>query len=239
MNRGSIWIANTVDEYTCYLKSRGMLFTEDGFPLFSKQHFLEEWPDAVVTYKYRESSLVREEGKTLLCHYAPDDQILPRFDKLYDELDTYRLYMGAAMPDLTVTWDMNPAFQAEVMLLNQLYAAVLAVNGVKIAANTRCGALGSMRHLRSIPKGVMWISGFLGCERETDPANVAYVGKILSLRPSKLLIYGKSDRVVEDQLNRMGVDFRRFPDVHALYKSRGRREGERFLDAEGRFVDKS
>ena len=219
MKRGAFWVISLIDEYTEYLEAQGVAFTEEGFPQLPQSCFLDEWPDRVVTYKYRNSRLVTDKRRTVLCLYAPDNQIFPRLDKVFDELGEYSQYMGAVMSDATVTWDMDPDFQVEMMLLNQLYMAVLAMNGIKVIANTRCGKPDTVRYLGAIPHGVMWASGFLGCERESDPASVSFISKILAVRPSKLLLYGKRDPVAESRLDSMGVNYRRYPDVHAEYKN--------------------
>ena len=208
-----------IDEYTDYLEAQGVALTEEGFPLLPRFCFLGEWPDQVVTYKYRNSQLVADKKRTVLCLYAPDNQILPRLDKVFNELEGYGNYMGTVMSDATVTWDMDSDFQAEMMLLNQLYMAVLAVNGIKVVANTRCGEADTIRYLGAIPHGVMWASGFLGCKGERSPSDFSYIAKILALRPSKLLIYGKHDMIAESQLDRLGIDYRRYPDVHTSYKN--------------------
>lgn len=219
MKRGALWVMNLIDEYTDYLEAKGAAFTEEGFPQLPRSCFLSEWPDRVVTYKYRNSRLVIDKERTVLCLYAPDNQIFPRLDKVLDELGEYGQYMGAVMSDATITWDMDFDFQAEMMLLNQLYMAVIAINGIKVVANTRCGGPDTIRHLGSIPHGVMWASGFLGCKGERNPSDFSYIAKILALRPSKLLIYGKRDAIAESQLDRLGIDYRRYPDVHTACKN--------------------
>ena len=46
----------------------------------------------------------------------------------------------------------------------------------------------------------------------------SYLIKILNLRPTNLLIYGKEDQNVNDMLDTMGIDFKYYIDFHRLYK---------------------
>lgn len=210
------------DEYSAYLEGAGVSLNNDGFPLLDSPRFLDEWPDQVVTFKYRTSSLVEDESRTALCFFAPDQQIYPRLAKVFDELEEYRKYLGIVMIDTTITRDMDEEWQAATMLLNQLFMAVLAVNGIKVMANLRSGSPGTEAHLRSVPEGVMWASGRLGCKRLEGEADFDYLAKVLSVSPSKLLLYGPPDKNAEAQLEVMGVDYRRYPDVHAQYDARKR-----------------
>ena len=49
------------------------------------------------------------------------------------------------MMDATVTQDMDLEWQEEMMLLNQLFMAVLAVNDVRVVANLRTGSRETFR----------------------------------------------------------------------------------------------
>ena len=99
------------------------------------------------------------------------------------------------------------------MLANQLFMAVLAVNGIKVVMNTRSGNADSYKCFRYIPKGVMCSSSFLGCHSARNyDESIEYINKVLYLRPSKLLIYGKKDIIIENRLEMLGVNYRRMDD---------------------------
>ncbi len=134
-----------------------------------------------------------------------------------NDIPEYRKYVGVSFLDITVTEDMDYEWQKIIALLNCLFAAVLAVNGVKLVFNTRYAKLLQNEKSEVVPQGVMCISGFLGCDTIlADDYN--YIGKILFMLPSKLLIYGKHDAVAEAQLDRMGISYRQVKDFHRLYK---------------------
>ena len=121
--------------------------------------------------------------------------------------------MGVIGADVTVTSDMDLEWQAEIMLLNQLFTATLAVNGIKVIANLRCGGVESEAFLSSIPQGVMCASGFLGCQKVPSVSDLGYLAKVVRVLPSKLILYGKSDCVAERQLTENGISWRRYPHI--------------------------
>ena len=194
-------------------------FDAEGWPIFQRDHFLSEWPDDIVTYVNRKNKLIVVRNKTLLCHFASDSQNYRRFLKIMEDIAEYQKYLGAVFPDITVTKDMDAEMQELVLLANQLYAAVLAVNGIKLVANTRCGSKLTQKYLRHIPRNVMWASSFLGCHKTSNTSETAeYINKILGLMPSKLIIYGKQDPAVNDQLDTLGINYRYNEDFHRRCK---------------------
>ena len=133
-------IMRLVDTLDSYLRKSGCEFDERGFPIIPRSCYLSEIPDDVVTYKDRKSTLVKDISRAALCFFCGDERIYPRFERVFNEIDEYRKYMGVVGPDLTVTEDMDVEWQREIMLLNQLFLAVLATNGIKVIQNIRCGS---------------------------------------------------------------------------------------------------
>ncbi|MDO4501393.1 MAG: DUF4417 domain-containing protein [Erysipelotrichaceae bacterium] len=213
-------LLNFVDEAYTYLDGK-IEFSNKGYPLFKKEHFLKEWPDDMVTFKDRNNPMVIDKTKTVLCFYQPDARIFTRFVKVFDEIEIYKNYLGCVTPDITVTFDMDLEFQRMIMLINQLFAAILVVNGIKIAFNTRTGSIETEDCLTSIPKNVACSSGFLGCKSARNHFQAkSYINKILALRPSMLLIYGKKDRYINEQMDLLGIQYRYYEDYHTRSKNR-------------------
>ena len=104
------------------------------------------------------------------------------------------------------------------MLLNQLFLAVLAVNGIKIVMNARTGSSDSIKNLMIFPKNILWATSFLGCDNLRSETDYSFISKILALLPSKLLVYGKHDGIAENQLSVMGISHRTYTDFHRLSK---------------------
>lgn len=219
-------VMHLVDEYTSYLEGRGVNFDQNGFPLLEPSSFLQEWPSMLVPYERRRSKLIRRE-MSVICFFCKDELIYPRLTRVLDELSEYRAFMGAVATDITVTADMDPEWQAAIMLLNQLFMAVLAVNGIKVVANSRSGSQDSAKYLRAIPAGASWAMGSLGCNRLSSEWDFGCAAKMLSLRPSMVMVYGKRDEIMERQLMNMGLNIRRYSDYHVLSNkaSRMRRAG--------------
>lgn len=196
-------------------------FDSDGWPIFCKNHFLSEWPEDMVTYDNRNSALILPKQTTLLCHFAGDRQNYRRFHKLEHDIPIYQEYLGVAFPDITVTRDMDIEMQELILLAIQLFAAVLAINNIKLVFNTRCGSTATLRSFRNIPRGIMCASSFLGCSSTSDMhATAEYINKILRLMPSHLVIYGKQDLSVNTQLDILGINYRYYEDFHRRSKRR-------------------
>lgn len=193
----------------------------EGWPILQPEHFASEWPQIVVPYTRRNNPCVIDKKQVCLCFYAPDSQIYPRFVNIGHEIEIYRQYAAVITPDITVTQDMDLELQETIMLANHLFAAVLASNGIKLVFNTRCGVRQTQQRFRNIPTHIMCASGFLGCSSSADfNASIPYIDKILGLRPGKLIIYGKHDVVVDEQLELLGIDYRYYEDFHAMSKRR-------------------
>ncbi len=194
-------------------------FDADGWPVFQKDYFLDEWPSDMVTYENRTSNLILPEAETVLCFYMGDVQNFRRFKSLFNDIPVYQRYLGVVVPDITVTRDMDYEMQEMTMLVNQLFAAVLAANNIKIVFNTRSGIQATTRHFKNVPRHIMCASGFLGCENAEDPISTTpYINKILGLMPEKLMIYGKHDIAVDNQLDLLGIDYRYYSDFHTRSK---------------------
>lgn len=199
------------------LYALGAHFTELGLPILQTEHYLSALPSLVVPYKHRRATFVVDPSRTLLCFYSADKDILPRLERIEKDLPEYRRFMGVAGFDLTVTSDMDVSMQRLIMLLNQLGTALLAYNGIKVVANLRCGSMETLSCLASIPPEVMCISSTLGCRNLTNPWDTSYLIKALYVRPCPLLVYGKHDKLMEKQLETIGIEEHHFYDARSLY----------------------
>lgn len=208
-----------------YLLSQDVDFDDKGFPIFQASMFLNEWPDVIVTYQCRNSvALVKDPSKTAICFYTADTRIYPRLEKVFDELDEYRRFIGVVSMDLTFTKDMDPELQQLILTVNQLFTMILAINGIRIILNTRSGGLNLSSAFKSIPKGIAVSSGFLGCSRLSED-DLSYISKIIFLFPCMVCIYGKHDLVAEEQLERFGFMYKIYPDIHRITKNKENQYG--------------
>ena len=199
-----------------YLKDRKYVFTTEGFPLFTKEMFLTEIPDLIVPVQQRKNKRVKNRKRTVITFFCGDKLIYRRLVNLFDEIDEYKEYMGVIGSDITVTKDMDLEWQRAIIMLNQLVMAVFAANGIKIILNTRMGLKETKDMFRYVPKGIMIASGFRGGDRKCLKNDFEYVSKVLSFLPSKLLIYGRCDEVVQTQLNNLGIEYVLYKDFREL-----------------------
>ncbi len=223
MNRSIASFEGLIDRYADYLDEQGIKFDPQGFPILEPQMYLDEWPELMVPYRDRKARFVHDPSQTVLCLFTGDARIYPRLENVFNDIPEYRQYLGAVGSDLTVTSDMDPEWQRAVMLVNQLYTAALAVNGVKVVQNLRCGSPETISCLGSVPSGVMCATSTLGCADTESELDLTFVEKMFAVRPGKLLFYGKHDPIMEHQTDVAGVPYKTYPDVHALYK-RGSKE---------------
>jgi len=203
-----------------YLRQHNFQFNEYGFPVFRPEMFIDEWPEMVIPYKNRKHYIVKNPKKTLLCFYSPDIYLYPRIEKLEDDMEEYKRFMGCVFCDITVTWDLPQEMQEYLILVNHLHAAVLAVNGIKLAANLRIGNEETLKCLEGIPVNVMCASGFLGCKNLKGKYDFSFLNKIMQVMPYKLILFGKKDRIVEEQLYKNGICFKRYGDYNENRRSR-------------------
>ena len=213
-------IFHTVDIYTSYLENRGFPFSSDGLPIFTKDMFLQQVPDLMVPAQKRHSRSIKDKKSTVVNFFCGDTDVYRRLDKLLAELDDYSEYMGVVGPDVTVTSDMDPEWQYELMLLNQLGMAVLASYGIKIVHNTRCGITSTFDMFKYIPHGVAAASGFVGGPRHGGTPSFTYISKALLLRPKFLLLYGSCSLVTLAQLDSFGIPHYQYLDYHRYSKRR-------------------
>lgn len=210
-------LCKIADEYTSYLNGK-IQFSENGFPVFRKEMFLNSEPEIIVPFHNRNNKAVSDPAKTVLCFFSRDPDLYRRLEKVFDEIDEYKKCMGVIGLDITVTSDMDIEWQNMIMLVNQLFLAILAYNGVKIVMNARVGNLQSIQNLSGFPKGIICATSFLGCDRLKSSYDFSFISKVLYILPSKLLIYGKHDKIAEKQLLNMGIDYRVYTDFHRLTK---------------------
>jgi len=222
MNRSIAAFEGLIDRYADYLSGKGIQFNPQGFPMLQPQMYLDEWPELMVPYRDRKARFVHDPSHTVLCLFTSDARIYPRLERVLDDIPEYSRYMGAVGSDLTVTSDMDSEWQRAIMLLNQLHMAVLAVNGVKIVQNLRCGSPDTIACLGCVRPGVMCATSTLGCANTESELDLFFAEKLFTVRPSKLLLYGKRDPIMEHQADVAGVPCRVYPDAHTLYKRQPR-----------------
>ena len=211
-------IFQIIDYLYNYLKEKNVQFNTDGFPIFEKNMFLDEWPDLVIPYSQRKNKRVVNKKKTVICFFDKDQKLYPRVSKVLNEIEEYKKYMGVIGMDITITTDMDKEMQRALLLLNQLFLMALAINGIKIVFNTRSAGLFTTTLFNNIPHNVMVASGLLGCKRSQFRYDFDYIQKIITLLPDKLIIYGKHDAIIEEQLNTLGLNYKFYCDFHRLCK---------------------
>lgn len=169
-----------IDTYYQYLAKYNWTFSKEGFPIFKKENFLNKWPAHIIPYYHRKTHFIQKPQETVLCFFCRDQDIYPRLDNILRDLPVYKQFMGIIGTDITVTDDMDEEWQKLIMLLNQLYLAILVQNGIKIILNTRSGNKIYKEAFAHIPKGIMCASSTLGCTQEKFPYEYQYLKKFFT-----------------------------------------------------------
>ncbi|MEE1296432.1 MAG: hypothetical protein UHD09_06275 [Bifidobacterium sp.] len=206
-------LMRTIDLYAAWLESTGVSLDAQGFPCLPREWYAQEMPAEMVPF-HRRVMITCAPDRAALCFYTSDQCLYPRLARIRRDLGTYRSFGAVVGMDVTVTRDMDPEWQREIMLLNSLFTAVLGANGVKVIANLRCGHESTLPFLEAIPMGVPCASEVLGCAR-TEADDQSYLDKLLQVRPSMVLLYGKWDRHMQEQVGSTGIPWKRYPDAHS------------------------
>ncbi len=217
-------LLNRIDEFYSYLEKHGQEFTQEGWPIIGRECFQTQIPDIIIPYNKRTDRRVKKYSSVAICLFCADKYIYPRLDKLLDEIDEYRKYMAVISCDLTVTSDMDEEWQKFIILANELFMAILAINGVKVIINTRIGNPQDFSSLKHFPKNVICASGFLGCKKDNE-YDMEYISKILYLQPSVLLIYGKCSNIEKEKLSKLGIRYKVYNDYHRWSEKEGKYNG--------------
>lgn len=193
------------------LKKAKWSFNQYGFPVFPKDVFLDSFPCNVEPIQ--RLRCCEDPASTLLCSFADDQHIQTRLQKLFDEINLYKRFVGFGGFDLSprIYWPLKR--QRFNIWLSQLATAFVAMSGQKILPNFRIGNLQTLFALESYPKNIPYIVGTLGCAKRYDPLHAfIFKTKMLFTRPSHLLIYGHLRKEYEKLLQELGIPYTLIPD---------------------------
>ncbi len=207
-----------------WLKDHGCKFASDGFPLIPDDCYCEDEPEYIAPWHHR-SYYPKE--KTSICFCMPDDLLYPRFAEIFQNIEELRKYHSVCWMDISVSKNMNRETQRFNMLMNALYAAVLAYSGIKVIPSIRCGDEATICFLEKYKSAPLMFLGIHGCSRATDLAGYdEYITRceFIILYPKRLLLYGKPQKKEIEVLDDIGFSYRIYDDFRKLYKS-GRQLG--------------
>lgn len=202
------------------LKNSGIVFSDDGYPIFTEDMLLKEEPTYVLPIGQTYAAI--DKSKTLLVSFSNDANIYKQWETLKADIPKYKEYLGVAGFDLSprINWDIN--LQKFNILLNMMVNAYLAINGIKIMPNFRTGCLETMHVLNHYPQGSWYAVGALGCARGHVRLNEMYLRtKIILTDPNMLIYYGKLKPEYESILNEMGIPYKVFPDFQRVSRGKG------------------
>ena len=199
------------DKLFNYLSSRGICFTEDGYPIFPEDILLQDIPQEVIPVRQRYA--VKEKGTTVLCLFDRDEYLYRRLLHLEDDIGLYRQYMGVGGFDLSPRVGWNITRQRFNILLNQMAAVYLGLQGIKILPNFRTGDIRTFKSLNAYPPGQIFLVGSLGCARGYLHLNEMYLRtKCMITRPKMLLYYGVLRREYRAILEEIGTPYQIYED---------------------------
>ena len=204
------------------LHKQGINDNERGYIDFPVEWLLTEEPALIVPFEKK--SIAERKGidrkKTVICFFTNDGDIYTRFRHLDEDVETYRDYMGVIGFDLSPRVDARLEQQQFNIRLSQLATAVLATQGIKIIPNFRIGEMLTIRALNSYPRHTLFCTGSLGCaQKPQEDLKIdlrILENKIISRRPSKLLVYGKLPDAFKAKLAELEQPYREYTDYRNL-----------------------
>lgn len=196
----------------------GMEFDTLGRPLFRPEQCLWTRPVALAPFRHRKEFFWPPAAQVALCSFTGDVDNYRRLPAVLSDLPELRRFLAVGIADVSVTPDMDVECQRFFMLLNQMYAGVLAVHGVKVFGNLRVGCREGWDCLPVLPDGVFWATGSLGCEL-FDPYEAAMcAARAKRVGAGCVGIYGRRDDRMLAAFRRFGVNVKRFDDHHTASK---------------------
>ena len=215
-------LVQIADDFYHKLKKSGIYFSENGFPLFTKEMLLDKTPSDIVPYKNMNS--LKEKNTVVVCFFQEDERLYSRLCSVDRDIPKFREFMGVCGLDLSpnIFWPIEQ--QLFNILLGQLYSAYLAINGIKIVPNWRIGDLSTLKALKSYPQDSQFVVGTLGSIRKDKSLGTLYMkAKIYVSNPSRLLIYGKLASEYSVELDEMGIQHIQYNDIMTKRDSLRRR----------------
>jgi hypothetical protein len=208
-------LINIANNLYQYLLANGITFTNEGYPIISKEMLLRDMPEYIIPLG--QTYAAKDKSKTLLVSFFNDTVIYKSLLSLTKDIPKYKEYLGFGGFDLSprINWDIN--LQKFNILINKLADAYLAVNGVKIMPNFRTGSLNTFDVLSTYPANSWFTVGALGCSNGHYSLNELYLReKIIITNPNMLLYYGKLLPIYQNIIDEFGIDYKVFPDFQRV-----------------------
>lgn len=200
-----------------YLKSEGISFHPDGFPVNNPSWFLDTEPSEVIPFYHR--SACSDPKKTAICFNECDGHLYSRVRHVFDDLPEYKRFLGVLAMDLSVSRFMVAEVQNFNLLLNALFLATLGVNGVKFASPARFGSLHTIPYFVHFRGSRLWSVGCVGTRnngkesrRYEERNRKAFL--LLMDRPKKLLAYGAMHKEEKADWESNGISVREYADFN-------------------------
>lgn len=219
MRNCDFYIANTLIEY---LQEKGVPFSSDGYPIPSEKWFLETEPEEILPFTHRGACF--DQKTTAICFNEPDKCLYVRTQKIFEEIEIYKGFLGVMPMDISVSRFMPIQVQKFNLLLNDLFLAVLGASGIKFAAPMRFGSIETVPHFRRYSKSTLWSIGCVGTLQNGIKSRQyeEYVRRAFVLVagvPKRILSYGKMHEKEKRDWEDLGSSIREYAD----YNERSRR----------------
>ena len=216
-----------VECYTAYLKERGVRFYSNGFPKFESKWFITDPPLVIAPFNKRKY-YSQNKRDISICYFEKDEDLYPRFSKVFKEINILREYHSVCMMDISISPLMLDEVQRMNLLLNLLFTAVIAVNGIKIMPSFRTGNFETLNLLvASVGISKYWVMGSVGTQQIRSNLFYEYLfrAKCLFIMPKTLLSYGRPNNSTTGCLNEYGIECLQYKDFRALSYSKEVRYG--------------
>lgn len=203
------------------LTIKGIQFNKDGYPIIASNFILKEEPEEMLPFNHRNSA--KNKSKTVVCYFMNDNLLYKRISTIQMDLNSLKGFMGICGFDLSPRIGWNEDLQKFNILLSQMITVWFAVNGIKIIPNLRTGDYSTFNCLRVFEVNNIFCMGALGCwHKKVFLEDLVYLKiKLMIVRPSYLLIYGKLEKDFLEFLENQDIPFKNFYDFRRISYQHG------------------
>lgn len=197
---------------TDYLKSKGVQFTEDGFPIIKNEWLATDKPESMIPFSKKNHAT--SPSKTAIVFYSHDSLLYPRLFSIKSDINDLRKFHSVVSMDISVSFRMPFEVQIFNMLINFIYIAILGSNGIKIIPSLRCGEERTIPILMNFGHPSFWALGAVGCQKNPkDPyAESIFASKSIVLDVKSILSYGKLNKKNKAAIESLGIEIKEYDD---------------------------
>lgn len=203
------------------LMNSGVTFKENGYPDLTSYQYIEKLPHCIEVFPYSKRNQAKNPRKTALTFFEDDGLLYRDLNAIDKVVSNLSLYYAATGFDLSPCINYSHEVQNVAVLLNALTNGLFLDNGIKIIPSLRTGDVGTIDVIKCYPQNICFAFGALGCNQKFQTyAQCLSVLKLVTCKPSQILVYGKLSNSDKEIFENWNVPFRSFLDYQTCCRQR-------------------